>query len=463
MKRKIIAGVAVLVILVGALLGYFAIPVGTAKDMEEITMDATDGALKIGIISDSQLGQEPEFQSYLEDTLKLFKEQGVNMILNAGDYTETALKENYAGYSAAFDKVFGENKPLTQSIMGNHDYWLPVFFDCWQIPFKGTLQRRFMKATGESSPWTHKVVNGYHFIGASPTNGDMGEEAYSKKIEWIKAQIELAIKEDPTKPIFVMTHNNPLNTVYMSAENGCKNLDDLFSQYPQVVSISGHTHAPLMDEQSIYQKNYTALNTQCQSYVCFTEADADIVQENGEFTYEVPMAMILTLTNESASFDRYDVLSQERLAEPWILPFPVTKDSFSYTDEIRTAAAVAPAWPEDFTYEVTNSKDADGADVKALNFTAATHPQSLRYYEVTFTDTQGKLVAFKVSDDAETKTTLRFMSDYARAPKDRAHTASFPIPAQYAKSLPAGEYTVSITATSPFSEPSETKTITVVL
>lgn len=463
MKKKIIASIAVIVIAIGAMLGYFALPVNAQKELDQMTIDTTDGALKVGIMSDSQLGQEEIFDSYLVDTLELFKAQGVNMILNVGDYTDTALKKNYAGYPAAFQQVYGKSSPVTQSIMGNHDYWLPDFVDCWQIPFTGTLQRRFMKATNETSPWTHKVVNGYHFIGASPTNGGMGEEAYTKKLDWIKEQIELAVNDDPGKPIFVLTHNNPQNTVYMSAEDGCNNLNELFSQYPQVVSISGHSHASLMDEESIYQKDYTAINTQCLSYVCYAAGDADVTQDGGNFINKVPMAMIMTITDEKVSFDRYDVLKQQKAADAWILPQPVTKDSFSYTDEIRTGSAVAPVWPEHFTYDFGIKTNPDGTESSVLSFTAAVHPQALRYYEVVFTDENGKAVAFKDSDKSPAKTALRFMSDYAKIPSDRASTAMFPIPAQYAKSLAPGRYTVSVIATSPFSQPSETKTLEITI
>ncbi len=464
MVKKIIAGIAAVLVVIGAVLAYCAIPVGISKEVETLTVDKEDGTLKVGIISDSQLGQEPVFEDYLVETLEFLKEQDVDMILNVGDYTDTALKENYAGYPAAFEKVYGADKPITQSIMGNHDYWLPYFADCWQIPFPGTLQRRFMDATGEASPWTHKVVNGYHFIGASPTNGGMGQEAYEKRIDWMKEQIDLAVQDDPNKPIFVLTHNNPQGTVYMSEEDGCQNLDALFSQYPQIVSISGHSHASLMDEQSIYQKNYTALNTQCLSYVCFAGGDADVVQEESEFIDQVPMAMIMTVSRNKVTFDRYSIEKKEQVGDTWILPCPVTKDSFSYTDEIRTASAIAPTWPEAFTYELTTTQDEEGNKLPVLSFTAATHPQALRYYEVIFTDADGKTVAFKDSDDAtESKTTLHFMSDYVRAPQDRAETAVFTIPAKYAKSLPAGDYTVSVKATSAFSEPSEEKILEITI
>lgn len=465
MKKKIIAVVVALVLIIGGGIGYAAIPVGASKDVEKVILDTQDGAIRVGIMSDSQLGQEAFFQGYLEDALDLFKTQKVNMILNMGDYTDTALKENYAGYRGAFDSVYGEEKPIVQSVMGNHDYWLPDFVKCWRIPFKGTLQRRFMKNTGESSPWTHKVVNGYHFIAASPSNGGMDEQAYAKKIDWLREQIELAVKDDASKPIFVLTHSNPKDTVYMSEDKeGCKNLDELFSQYPQVVSISGHSHAPLMDAKSIYQKNYTALNTQCLSYVCFAEGDADVVQDNGDFISEVPMAMIMTIADNRVTFDRYDVISGELEGGEWSLDLPVTKHTFTYTDEIRSAQSPAPVWPESFQYSVTKGKDADGKETDVLNFTAAVHPIALRYYEVCFTDAEGKPVEIQTGDkDTDKKTTLRFMSDYARMPDSRAETASFALPAKYRESLPAGTYTVTVKATDSFGNLSEAQTMEIVL
>lgn len=65
--------------------------------------------------------------------------------------------------------------------------------------------KAFKKVLGQS-PWTHYVVNGYHFIGASPNNGSMSC-GYKLTSKWLARELEKASKDTPDKPIFVMTHN----------------------------------------------------------------------------------------------------------------------------------------------------------------------------------------------------------------------------------------------------------------
>jgi hypothetical protein len=76
-----------------------------------------------------------------------------------------------------------------------------------------------------------------------------------------REQIELAINEDPKKPVFVTTHFPPRDTMYLSDEVGVKLTRILFDQYEQVISFSGHTHAALTDERSIWQDTFTAIQT----------------------------------------------------------------------------------------------------------------------------------------------------------------------------------------------------------
>ena len=187
-----------------------------------------------------------------------------------------------------------------------------------------------MEYTGEKSPWTHKVINGYHFIACSPTSGDMDDSAYEKKIDWLKSQIEMAVKEDSNKPVFVITHSNPKGTVNYK-DGGCENLNELFSQYLQVVSISGHTHASLMSESSIWQGEYTALNTQCLSYV--SSGMGDVVQEDDSFAADNPIELIMEIENDKITIRRYSILTGEEVKDPWVIKLPVNKDEFTYTDE----------------------------------------------------------------------------------------------------------------------------------
>ena len=88
------------------------------------------------------------------------------------------------------------DKPILNIIMGNHDYWYFQYF--FTIP--SIRQYYFHKVFGEK-PFSHKVINGYHFINWSTM--DATTITCNTNLHWAKSQIELAVKEDPTKPIFI--------------------------------------------------------------------------------------------------------------------------------------------------------------------------------------------------------------------------------------------------------------------
>ena len=55
--------------------------------------------------------------------LEELKNNGVGMILFAGDIGDEGSYFAFKTYQSVIDEVFGEDKPVIQTIMGNHDYW----------------------------------------------------------------------------------------------------------------------------------------------------------------------------------------------------------------------------------------------------------------------------------------------------------------------------------------------------
>ena len=147
--------------------------------------------------------------------------------------------------------------------MGNHDFWTEGSHG-----YPGYKQNLFEKNL-EQSPWTHLILNGFHFIAASPDSGDSSRAYTGRALNWLDEQIALAEKdaEKDGKPIFVITHQNPSATVYGSGEWGDQSLKSLLDKYPQAVSISGHSHFSILDERSIYQDKFTAFTTQSIAYL----------------------------------------------------------------------------------------------------------------------------------------------------------------------------------------------------
>lgn len=316
-------------------------------DTREITIG--DGqTLRVDLISDTQLdykknGSHDNYRQNLIDALTVLKEQNINFLVHAGDIGDMNSRYAYNTYSDALKEVFGDSIPENVSIMGNHDTW-------WNTDWKYTKPKaRNYSSVLDQSPWTHTVVNGFHFIAASP---DLVEntEGYSQEVaDWIEAHIKDAVADNPDMPVFVVTHHNPRYTVYGSDEWYDEKLDNIFSKYPQVVSISGHSHYPIMDERSIYQNNYTAFTTQALAYVNVNGSYYFDAFRGGKTALpakdeDYPMMLIMNVDSNGAEIERWNVKEnrEEKADKRWALSFPLTKETFTYTLEQREAVNRAP-------------------------------------------------------------------------------------------------------------------------
>lgn len=275
--------------------------------------------LKVGVISDSQLSpfandKVNTYQSNLYKAFLTLKEQKCNVILFAGDICNMGSKYAYRRYKDCFNKAFGDKKPLLISVMGNHDYYSKLF-----------ARRLFQRELGQN-PYTHYVVNGYHFIGLSPDCSSMFY-AYKKAGKWLDEQLEIACNDTPDQLVFVITHHPPQDTVYGSDDWGDKTLDKVFSKYKNVVDFAGHSHYSVIDERSYYQGKYRVLNTQSVSYI-----ELEKGKENGSVPPEAhiaPMGYILDFADDKIDVLRFNLLSGEEVQKDrrWSIPYSVSQDT----------------------------------------------------------------------------------------------------------------------------------------
>lgn len=444
MKIKKIIGIAVASLLViaiaigGFLVGFYKIGV---KPSETETVTVGDGeTLRVGLISDTQLNPylndtHENYEQNLIDALTVLKEQGINFLVHAGDIGDMNGRPAYNTFNKALEQVFGDKLPETLFIMGNHDTW-------WNSDWNNInpKARKFNAVIGQS-PWSHKVVNGFHFIGASP-DGTKNTSGYSKElISWMEAQIQAAVQANPNLPVFVVTHHNPKFTAYGSDEWYDDNLDELFSKYPQVVSISGHSHYSIMDERSIYQNAYTAFTTQGLAYCNldkkfydpFRGGITDLPAKDEDF----PMMEIMNLDKDGAVIERWNVKDnrEEKADQRWTLTFPLSKDTFTYSTAQRQAVNQAPEMdPESAvtfhpavpsTLSVPKEKE---PTLPGISFKAGTDDDFVHSYKVI------------ISGDKEAEYT--YLSDFCSGISRMSDTMSIALD----KSLPDGEYTIRIYA-----------------
>lgn len=301
--------------------------------------------LKIGVVSDSQgYGYREDWGFYnLEKAFSILASKGIDVLLNAGDvadYGDDAVAFRY--YAAMFDRMFAAKRPVHVACLGNHDYWHHgggrTYGDC---------MRDFFEAIGDPPmSLQHKKAGGCDFFALSSGN----DRAYdAEECAPLRTALEEAARRNPSKPIFVVTHFHPANSVGASHLPGCGKpaLEAIFRDFPQVISLSGHTHTPLEDERCIWQGAYTALNTSGLSYCCVSESYANACGPIPPFAREGVGFLYMELFTDRIDIHRFSAADGREIKPGalWSIPLPYDPSKAQYGDD-RATTRDAPEFPK---------------------------------------------------------------------------------------------------------------------
>lgn len=399
--------------------------------------------LTVGILSDTQLpNKAPKdgkelYKEHTRKALELLKEQNVDVIVFAGDFTDLASRYAYGTYNEVFHTVFDAEQPETVYIMGNHDNWYPT--DYTSVAPK---ERLYKKCMG-TSPWVHKVINGFHFIGVSPDKTENTSGYSQKTLDWMDEQIVEAEKTTPAgHPIFVITHHSPQNTVYGSDDWYDPGLDAVLSKYENVVSISGHSHYSMLDERSIDQKNYTAFQTQSVAYIeqekgkfdAFKDEISSIPPMEEAYPYE----MVMRVGTDKTTIERWSILdkAEEKADARWTLAYPLQKSNFVYGYDTRAQQTTPPVFADTALRYVPAVQSAEDEKVTlpGISFKAASDDDLVQSYEIHLKKSTGEQYTYKV------------FSDYYLGSRHRTETVQIALD----RHLEAGEYQVTVYAIDSF-------------
>ena len=397
---------------------------------------------KIGIISDFQLSfdLEKKFQRYRDyanniyTTLKYFKKHGIDLLIIAGDITNNGQFISLLYFKKIFYSVFNEiRKPKIISVMGNHDYFDLNFTS-------NENQKKFYKVIN-SYPNSHYIINDYNFIFWSQDNYLISENGITN-YTWIKDRLNYSKQNSKRKgdPIFVITHIPPKRTVYGSEGIwGHQGMFDLLKNYNEVICISGHSHYSLKNTKSIWQGDFTVINTQSISYVdldnYFINA-GDIRMESGRNCES--MGLIAHLSDKNIIFERVEFLSEEIMDEKWKIDFPIKVENFQYTFYKRNKRE-KPIFPNGII-KIEEKKEKLFLN-NYIIFDAATHLDYVYKYKI----------VLKSKIDINLKKELYYYSDYYKNEKKRNKIIKFKLP----NGLNPGIYTIEIYAIDSFNNISQ--------
>lgn len=391
---------------------------------------------KIGIVSDFQLSQElekniPSFKYYANNvyvTLNYFKKHDIDLIIIAGDITNNGRLLNLIYFKKIFYSVFNENsKPRVISLMGNHDYFDLNFTN-------SENQKKFYKVIN-SYPNSHYIINGYHFIFWSQDNyliNDRGITNYT----WIKNNLDQARQNLKKKgdPIFVITHIPPKLTVYGSETIwGHEGIYNFLKDYHEVICISGHSHYSLRNTRSIWQKDFTVVNTQSISYVDLDNYFINAINVRRESARDCEsMGLIAHLTNKNIIFERVRFLTEEIMEEKWKINFPINIKEFEYTLEKLNKKEV-PVF-QNKTIKIEEKMENNFLNYYIV-FNAAAHSEYVYKYKIVLKSFMNKGI----------KKVLYYYSDYYKNKKERKKIMKFKLP-----NINPGMYNIEIYAIDSF-------------
>ena len=298
----------------------------------------------------------------------------------AGDLTNGGMTMQFIGYKTAVDAVIkDETKLLTiaakshdSSAKGNHK----------MLPYYTELM--------ETESNFHTVINGFHFLGIS-VSATEGEHYSQYQREWLRAELDKAVAEDPNKPVFVMHHEHVANTVYGSSDfEGWGNdyFKDIFAQYPQVVHFSGHSHYPLNDPRSIWQGEFTAIGTGALYYVELTVDDTRTVNPDGHKNVSTFWIVEVDASN-NIRLRGIDLMAEEVIVE-YILKNPANTANRDYTPEKRIALSKAPAFDNGAALEV---KKLFGNYTVTAPAAKSTDGMAIFIYRAYVYDAEGNMIA----------------------------------------------------------------------
>ena len=125
---------------------------------------------------------------------------------------------------------------------------------------------------------------------------------------------------------------HPKKTCYGS-ENiwGYTGITNILKDYPEVICISGHSHYSLRNTKSIWQGNFTVINTQSLSYVDLDKFYVNAKDVRADSAKKDSMGLIAYLNHNNIIFDRIEFSTEDIMEERWKIDFPINASNFKYT------------------------------------------------------------------------------------------------------------------------------------
>lgn len=394
------------------------------------SFDKNHITLRFAALSDThQTGREGSYAGeQFREALEMLKGLQLDAVAIAGDVTDLGTASEISQFKRTYQRHLGKT-PLVYSL-GNHDGGhdakpgIPNQGNSAEL-YKSVLGPGFFRHDRDPSMIgtgnRYVKIHGYNFIAVEPEGyyGETpGRAVYFSEatLDWLKATLKKVAAKDPSEPIFVLTHAAPYRTVYGSTlppwkgwygtylGNYTTDLTPILKRFPQVVTISGHTHFPTNDERSIMQTDFTSLNAGAVYYGSIEggyEPQQDYQWPSELSTFSQGLLVEID-RDDNMRVTRLDFFNNAVIKKPWIVDAPRRNGSHldTYSRSKRRSKNARPSVRRS-SMMVWRNPDAEGSGrwSAGLKFTAGTDDDLIHHYEVKLTKGDETVKSWKISSE----------------------------------------------------------------
>ena len=342
--------------------------------------DGEKPLFKVGLVTDTHVRETRKSCERVELAYRLFRAQGVDMIVNCGDIADKFYPKGYAHYADVRRETYPDpaTAPKELYVFAYHDV----------VDFPGDMAKQPLSAFPKvkellgipNEAYDEITFKGFTFL-VFPQWLDF---------ERYEATIAKACAANPGKPVFIFDHVPPVDTTENSRAWGCPKRRKILSKFPQVINISGHAHGSLRNEQNIWQGAFTGVSVAC------------LAQWNGGFagrtqpTLQNWSCLVMEVYPSQAVFRRFELKEGFEIGAdaPWTVTWPFDPATAPYSTSRLRARNPKPKFPAGAKL----SLKANGTPFSSLavTFPATTDTNTTHTYrlELARRDAQGRWRTF---------------------------------------------------------------------
>lgn len=311
--------------------------------------------IRFAVMSDIHLKDEPSdesirFKKGIADAYRIAQSSDIYKNLDAlvldGDLATSGSEAQMQLAKKIIDEELDYNQTKLIYSVASHEYHHE------NGGVEGANEK--LKRIFSLEPDVHEIINGFHFVSASPSiSCDFKED----KQKWIYENLEEAKKDDPKKPVFMFQHPHLSGTVYGSILWGDDVLFPAYMDHPQILVFSGHSHAPINDPRSVYQEHFTCFGTGTLSYFELDEFDKVDGTRPKNGNQAAQMLIVEADAQNRVRVYPYDILTGNFFPKVWKIDVPSDPETYLYTDAKRYEEAQPPYFAPDAEINVTDITD----------------------------------------------------------------------------------------------------------